>query len=141
MRDFRSALSIGLAVAVLAAAGCGGGSGTSDTSLPKLIGRVGSADDPDAHEISLQTEDGEEVTTVLPPGRYTLEIDDYSTIHNFHLRGRYGGAEVATEIAGTGKTTVVILLGEPEVYVYACDAHPDTMMETFSIHDPDRTEK
>ncbi len=134
-----------MAVAVLAAAGCGdgndGGSNATPTEdLPKLIGTVGSPDDPDAFEISLRTEDGEEVTTVLASGEYLLEIDDLSTIHNFHLTPRQEGVDLATEVAGTGERTAVVMLQEPEAYIYFCDAHPARMEVTFSIHDRIRTQ-
>ena len=149
-------LPIGLAAAALAAAGCGDGSDAgfattaepvvTDTAaetsgvLPKLIGTVGSSNDPDAYEITLTTEGGAQITTVLPPGRYVLQINDLATIHNFHLRGRYAGADVATDVAGTGQKTAVVLLNEPESYIYFCDAHPARMNVTFSIHDRIRTQ-
>jgi hypothetical protein len=147
------ALPIGLAVVVLAAVGCGDGNDegsatpvetaateTSITGLPKLIGTVGSTDDPDAHEINLTTEDGAEVTTVLPPGEYILEVNDPSTIHNFHLDARYAGVDVATDVAGTGEKTTIVMLQDGEAYIYACDAHPTTMNVTFSVHGPVRTQ-
>ena len=132
----RLTFAVVLTVVALSAAGCGG----EGTELPKLIGTVGTTDDPDAYEISLRTEDGEEITTTLPPGEYQLEIDDRSTIHNFHLRARDGGLDVASEIDGTGTETTTIVLPEPGSYIYECDAHPDRMRETFSIHDRIRTE-
>ena len=145
-------LPIGLAVVALAAVGCGDGDGltvgtvatetptteTSTAGLPKLIGTVGSADDADVYEISLTTEDGAEVTTVLAPGRYMLEIKDLSTIHNFHLGARRAGVDVATDVAGE-KTTIVVLQ-DGEAYIYACDAHPATMNVTFSVHGRIRTQ-
>lgn len=154
MRDIRLALPVLLAVVALAAVGCGDGdrSATAETvatdtkaetptkGLAKLIGTVGSTDDPDAYEISLTTEDGPEVTTTLPPGEYLLEITDLSTIHNFHLRARYAGAEVATDVAGTGEKTAVVVLRDGESYIYACDAHPTRMNVTFSIHGRIRTQ-
>ena len=88
----------------------------------------------------LTTEDGTEITTTLPPGEYRLEINDFSRIHNFHLRGRYAGADVATDVAGTVEKTAIVLLNEPESYIYACDAHPARMAVTFSIHDRIRTQ-
>jgi hypothetical protein len=157
MRAIRSALPIGLAVVALAAVGCGDGDDegsattvktvatdtataeTSTTGLPTLIGTVGSTDDPDAYEISLTTEDGAEVTTVLPPGKYTLEINDLSTIHNFHLGARRAGVDVATDVAGTDEKTTIVVLQDGEAYIYACDAHPATMNVTFSIHGRIRT--
>jgi hypothetical protein len=77
---------------------------------------------------------------VLPPGEYLLEINDLATIHNFHLAARQTGVDLATEIAGTGETTAVVTLQEPEAYIYFCDAHPATMEVTFSIHDRIRTQ-
>ena len=135
----RLALPVGLAVVALAAAGCGDGNDEA-AGLPKLIGTVGSPDDPDAYEIHLTTEDGAEVTTVLPPGEYRLEINDLSTIHNFHLAARREGVDVATEVPGTGRKTSIVRLQEPEAYIYFCDAHPDRMQVTFSIHDRIRTQ-
>ena len=76
---------------------------------------------------------------MLPSGRYVLEIDDLSAIHNFHLAARETGVDLATEIAGTSERTTVITVKEPEAYVYFCDAHPATMEVTFSIHDRIRT--
>jgi hypothetical protein len=157
VRAIRSAVPIGLAVVALAAVGCRGndeGSATtgetaatdttttetSITGLPKLIGTVGSADDPNAYQINLTTEDGAEVTTVLPPRKYMLEINDLSTIHNFHLGARRAGVDVATDVAGTGEKTTIVVLQDEEAYIYACDAHPARMNETFSIHGPIRTQ-
>lgn len=150
MSNVRLALLIGLAVVALAAVGCGEDNDegspttaatteTSTTGLPKLIGAVGSTGDPDAYEISLTTEDGAEVTTVLPPGEYMLEINDPSTIHNFHLDARRTGVDVATEVAGTGEETTIVVLRDEEAYIYACDAHPARMNVTFSVHGPIRT--
>jgi hypothetical protein len=130
-----------LALVALASAGCGNGSDeTGTTALPKLTATVGAADDPDAHEISLTTGDGSEVTTVLAPGRYVLEIDDRSTIHNFHLEPRRTGVDVATEIAGTGEQATAVAFQDGEAYIYSCDAHPATMNVTFSIHGRIRTQ-
>jgi hypothetical protein len=157
MRDIRLALSIGLAFLALAAVACGDGNDdgpaatvetvatdttTTETSTRaprKLTATVGSTDDPDAYEIRLTTEDRVEVTTILPPGEYVLEINDLSTIHNFHLGGPRAGVDVATDIAGTGEKTATFALQEEESYIYMCDAHPATMRETFSIHGRIRT--
>jgi len=132
------------AVVALAAVGCGGGddegSATAETTgLARLIGTVGSKNDPDAYEIHLTTQDGAEVTTTLPPGEYLLEINDQSKIHNFHLGGPRAAVDVATDVAGTGRKTINVLLQEPESYIYVCDAHPTTMNVTFSIHGRIRT--
>jgi hypothetical protein len=150
MRDNRLALPIVLAVVALAAGGCDDdeSSATAETAateasprdLAKLIGTVGSTDDPNAYEISLTTEDGSEVTTTLPPGKYRLETKDLSTIHNFHLGGPRAAVEVATDVAGRGEKTAIVVLQEGESYSYVCDAHPVTMSVTFSIHGRIRTQ-
>ncbi len=150
------ALPIVLALVALAAVGCGEGDDegsatadtvatdtkteTSPTSLAKLIGTVGSTDDPDAYEIKLTGEDGAEVTTTLPPGEYLLEIADLSTLHNFHLDARYDGVDLATDVAGTGEKAAIVVLRDGESYIYLCDAHPTTMNVTFSIHGRIRTQ-
>lgn len=159
MRDIPLALPIVLALVALTAVGCGDGDGddegsattetttgetvatdtttteTSTTGLAKLIGTVGSTEDPDAYEINLTTEDGAEVTTTLPPGEYMLEITDLSTIHNFHLGGPRAAVDVATDVAGTGEKRAIVVLQHREAYKYVCDAHPTTMNVTFSVHD------
>ena len=162
MRDIRLALPVVLAVVALAAVGCGDahdeGSATTETTavetvatattttetpttgLAKLIGTIGSTDDPDAYEISLATEDGAEVTTTLPPGEYMLEITDLSTIHNFHLDARFAGVDLATDVAGTGEKAAMVVLRDGESYIYVCDAHPTTMNVTFSVHGRIRTQ-
>jgi hypothetical protein len=77
---------------------------------------------------------------VLAPGEYLLEINDLSPIHNFHLSARRAGVDVATEVAGTGEKAAIVVLQDGEAYIYACDAHPTTMMVTFSIHGRIRTQ-
>ena len=148
MRAARLALPIVLAVVALAPVSCSDGgvegsttttSETSPTGLAKLVGTVGSKDDPDAYEIHLTTEDGAEITTTLPPREYRLQIKDRSTIHNFHLGGPRAAVDLATDVAGTGEKTVVVMLQEGESYSYVCDAHPTTMNVTFSIHGRIRT--
>ena len=94
MRRTRTVLVVGLAVAGLAVAGCGGDdeaaaptdteTTTETTTAPSgttLMGSVGPG-----FEISLSTADGQPVET-LTAGSYTVEVDDQSDSHNFHLTG------------------------------------------------------
>ena len=136
----RLALSVVLAVVALAVVSCGHAPETSPTAVAKLVGTVGSTDDPDAYEINLTTEDGADVTATLPPREYMLEINDLSTIHNFHLGGPRAAVDMATDVAGTGEKRAVVVLQEGESYSYVCDAHPTTMNVTFSIHGRIRTQ-
>ena len=146
MRRTRTALVIGLAVAALTLAGCGGddesASETTDTATTTettdtgpatgttLIGTVGSADDPDAFTITLTTEDGSDVTS-LPAGDYTLEIKDLATIHNFHLTGP-GGVDVASEVGETEDENYDVTL-EAGTYDFVCDPHAGSMNGSFEV--------
>jgi plastocyanin len=148
------ALTVVLAVVALAAVGCGGGddegSATTETTTEatatdttatetttgeatggtKLIGTVGSTDDADAFVITLKTEDGADVTT-LTPGDYTLEINDLSTIHNFHLTGP-GGVDVSSEVGEVEDEDYDVTL-EAGTYNYVCDPHASQMSGSFEV--------
>jgi hypothetical protein len=94
MRRTRSGLVLGLAVLALAVAGCGGddedASDTTDaettTEATPADGSTLTASVGPGFEISLTGSDGADVTS-LPAGSYTIEVDDQSDIHNFHLSG------------------------------------------------------
>ena len=101
----------------------GGGSGST-----VLLGSVGTADDPEAFEIALTTEDGEPVES-LPAGDYTIEVDDPAATHNFHLVG--GSVDETTSVPDTEQTTFEVTL-EPGEYTYKCDPHPP-MTGTFTV--------
>ncbi len=93
-----------------------------------LIGTVGTEDDPEAFEISLTTEDGEEVTE-LPAGDYTIQVSDPSAMHNFHLTG--GSVDESTSVPESEETTFEVTLEAGE-YTYKCDPHPP-MTGTFTV--------
>lgn len=85
-----------------------------------LVGAVGTAQDPEAFEIALTTQDGQPVR-VVAAGTYTLVVDDFAQIHNFHLAGE--GVDAATDVAGTGKKTFEVTFQAGQ-YRYVCDPHP-----------------
>ena len=134
-------------VLTLAAAGCSDDSeGDSDTAAPApaasssepaaesaapseaaagggdnvLTGTVGTEEDPDAFEITLTDESGAPVSE-LPAGDYTIEVNDPSAIHNFHLTG--GSVDETTSVPGVEQTEFEVTL-EPGDYTYTCDPHP-----------------
>jgi plastocyanin len=137
MARTRIALVIGLAVAALAVAGCGGddesASETTDTetttetttsSGDALSGSVGPG-----FEISLSGSDGAAFTT-LAAGTYTIEVDDQSDIHNFHLTGE--GVDVTTDVSGTGTESFDVDLSAG-TYTFVCDPHASTMTGSFEV--------
>lgn len=139
MRGKRLIVVIGLAVALFAIAGCGGDdegtatdtettetdtTGTTGEAGGTLIGTVGPG-----FEISLTAEDGSDVTT-LAPGSYTIEIDDKSSEHNFHLSGE--GVDQATDVAEVATATWELDL-QPGSYTYVCDPHVSQMSGSFEV--------
>ena len=90
----------------------------------RLIGTVGSESDPDAFVITLTTEDGSAVTT-LAAGDYTLEINDLSSIHNFHLTGP-GDVDVMSEVDEIEDEDDDVTL-EAGTYNFVCDPHASQM--------------
>ena len=62
--------------------------------------------------------------TTVPAGTYTLEVDDQSDAHNFHLTGQ--GVDVKTEVPEVGKKTFQITL-VAGTYNFVCDPHSAQM--------------
>ena len=137
-------IALTIALAAFALAGCGGDDdeAATDTTTTetettggteggtKLIGTVGTTDDADAFSITLTTEDGSAVTT-LPAGSYTLEINDLSTIHNFHLTGP-GDVDVSSEVGEVEDEDYDVTL-EAGTYDYVCDPHSSSMKGSFEV--------
>ena len=138
MTRTRIAAVVGLAVLALALAGCGGSddeaSGTTDTTTTETTDTTASGTTLTASvgpgfEISLTGADGSDVTT-LAAGMYTIDVDDQSDAHNFHLTGT--GVDEMTDVGGTGtdKWTVTLEAGS---YHFQCDPHASTMNGDFEV--------
>lgn len=113
--------------ALLAAAAFGAlASPAAALAQDKLIATVGTND---AHTITLTRENGTAVRDI-PAGTYTIEVRDRSREHNFRLSGP--GVERRTDVQDTGTVTWIVTLRDESVYTYLCEAHPDTMRETFT---------
>jgi plastocyanin len=133
-------LVLGVALAAFALTACGGDDdeGATDTETTEetttdttgkasgttLIGSVGPG-----FEISLTMENGDEITA-LAPGTYTIEVNDQSDIHNFHLTGP--GVDESTEVAEVEEETFEVTL-EAGTYNYVCDPHASTMSGSFEV--------
>ncbi len=135
MKRTRTALVVGLAATALVLAGCGGGdddaSGTTETTVETttasgttLTARVGPGFD-----ISLTGSDGAAVTT-LAAGAYTIEVDDQSDIHNFHLTG--AGVDEDSGVSETGVSTWTVTF-ESGSYHFQCDPHAGSMNGDFEV--------
>ena len=137
MRRTRIGFVVGLAVVALALASCGGddedAAGTSDTETTTATtpadGSTLSASVGPGFEISLTGADGADVET-LAAGTYTVEVDDQSDIHNFHLSG--GSVDESTDVSGTGAETWELNLDEG-AYSFVCDPHAGSMSGSFEV--------
>jgi len=77
------------------------------------------------------SQDGEDAETVKA-GTYTLEVEDKSDMHNFHLIGP-GVDEEVTDVAFVGDKSVTVTL-QKGTYTYQCDPHAASGMKgTFSV--------
>jgi hypothetical protein len=108
-------------IALLAVALAAVGSGYAGTrAAPKLVGVSGPG-----FTISVKTAAGKAVKT-LKTGKYTIKVEDKSSLHNFHLFGP--GVNKKTSVSGTGTQTWTVTL-KPGKYTYQCDVHAATGMK------------
>ena len=137
MRRTRIGLVVGLAVVALAVAGCGGddeeAGGTTETETTTetttASGSTLTASVGPGFEISLTGADGADVST-LAAGSYTIEVDDQSDIHNFHLTGP--GVDETTDVSDTGTATWEVTV-ESGTYSFVCDPHSSSMSGSFEV--------
>jgi hypothetical protein len=125
MTTSRIILIAALAVAALIAPASGGARSAAPNG--PLVATVGDPAVPEAYRITLRDADGNPVSHV-DPGTYTINVRDYATTHNFHLRGP--GVDQSTEIEGTTATTWVVTFTNG-TYTFVCDAHPLQMKGSF----------
>ena len=139
MTRTRIAAVIGLAVLALALAGCGGSddeaSGTTEmtttteTTDTTASGTTLTASVGPGFEISVTDASGNDVST-LTAGTYTIDVDDQSDAHNFHLTGT--GVDEMTDVGGTGTDTWTVTF-EAGSYHFQCDPHASTMNGDFEV--------
>lgn len=107
--------------AVLAVLGPAGGAGAQGTTLSGVVGP--------GFSIRLTDASGAAVKR-LDPGTYTIQVQDESAQHNFHLTGP--GVDQATDIEQTGTVAWTVTLADGS-YHFQCDAHPTTMFGNFTV--------
>ena len=139
MRKTILVLLLGLALAAFAVAGCGGDDETATDTDTATETETGGTVEPGAtllgsvgpgFDIGLTTEDGESVSS-LPAGSYTIEINDQSDAHNFHLTGA-GGIDTSTTVAEVTEVSWEVEL-EAGAYEYVCDPHATSMNGSFEV--------
>ena len=137
----RTTIAIVLAgVALFAATACGGDDSSSSDGTTTAAGTTtegggsasgtlkGETGPGFTIEVSMDGEDAESV----PAGTYTLDVEDKSDMHNFHLIGP-GVDEEVTDLAFVGEKSVEVTL-EPGTYTYQCDPHAAQGMKgTFTV--------
>jgi plastocyanin len=138
MTRARIAVVVGLAAFALVVAGCGGSddeaSGTTDTTTETTTETTASGSTLTASvgpgfEISLTDASGNDVSS-LTAGSYTIEVDDQSDAHNFHLTG--SGVDESKGVDGTGTETWTVTF-EAGSYHFQCDPHASTMNGDFEV--------
>ena len=71
----------------------------------------------------------------LPAGTYNVQVDDTSTLHNFHLEGPgvpcVPPSDCMTDVAGIGRETWLVNFTPGQV-TYHCDPHP-TIIGSFVV--------
>ena len=137
MKLMRIGLVVGLTLlALTVVVGCGGDddeagrtTDTETTETTTMDGSTLTASVGPGFEISLTDADGADVTT-LAAGTYTIEVDDQSDIHNFHLTGT--GVDESTEVSAVGAETWEVTF-EAGTYEFVCDPHASTMNGSFEV--------
>ena len=90
------------------------------------------------YDIGLRDASGNEVNgREIPAGSYRIEIYDYSSIHNFELKGDNFDEE--TEVYWTGHVTWHATFNPGEEYEYECDPHHHLLYGEFRIGDGSAT--
>lgn len=136
MPGARIALALVLALGSIGLVGCGGGddeAGTTETETtagPTIpVGSTLQASVGPGFEISLTSENGDDVTT-LAAGEYTIDVDDKSSAHNFHLTG--SGVDEDSGVNEIGSSTWTVTFEEGS-YHFQCDPHASQMNGDFEV--------
>jgi plastocyanin len=108
-----------LAVLAVATAGALLATSAGAKSANQLKGEVGPG-------FTIEVEKGDKDLKTVKAGKYTIKVEDKSTIHNFHLIGP--GLNKKTSVSFKGETSWKITL-KPGRYTYQCDPHASQGMK------------
>jgi plastocyanin len=98
---------------------------SAGTSATKLTGTTGPA-------FTITLKKGSASVKTLRAGKYTITVNDKSTIHNFRLKGP-GLNKQITSLAFKGSKTVTVTLKKGK-YTYQCDPPVGQgMIHTFRV--------
>ena len=111
-----------LLITIVAALALAGSAGAQN---PTLIATVGPG-----FSIGVADGAGNRVTRI-PPGTYTVQVNDLATAHNFHLSGP-GNFDMSTTVEGTGTATWTVTFQEG-TYHYQCDPHFTQMKGDITV--------
>jgi len=81
------------------------------------------------YDIGIRDQVGDLRGRTIAAGTYTVEVYDYSTIHNFELKG--DGVDVETDEEWTGRATWTVTFRSGGEYEFECDPHHDFMYGEF----------
>ena len=110
-----------------------GSASASRSDIPVLHGIVGTND---AFVISLNDDSGKKITQI-PPGTYTVVVDDRSRIHNFHLASNDDPTvDFRTDIDFVGQMSFTVTFKDQNTYAYACEPHWQSMNGSFFVAPP-----
>ena len=112
-------MRMALAVFAVATAGAVLAATAGAKSSARLTGEVGPG-------YTIEVTKSEKDVKTLKAGKYTIKVEDKSSIHNFHLMGP--GLNKKTTASFKGETTWRITL-KPGRYTYQCDPHASLGMK------------
>ena len=117
-------MNITRSVLVVAAAALVMAGPASSKALPQLFGTVG----PGSTFI-FKDKAGKQVSS-LKPGKYTITVQDFSKIQNFHLVGP--SLNLKTSLRGKGSTGWAIIL-KAGTFRYYSDGSPSKLKGSFRV--------
>jgi plastocyanin len=135
--DVRFALVLACVAFILGATACGGddSSSSDETTTEAATTETSGGGGTASGTLKGETGPGFEISVsqeTVKAGTYTLDVEDKSDMHNFHLIGP-GVDEEVTDVPFVGEKSVTVTL-EPGTYTYQCDPHAANGMKgTFTV--------